>query len=218
MSLLTCNGQPVVGGILSFPPVGNWFASLEVASTEAISGAVRIADSAVTLSGTTIRSGYAYGLARVDVVGGKGGLRRDVPARHFSSTTARVVAADTIAAAGEALDGKSSGALLGSRLPFWSRYKGSASEALSTLAASLGGVWRVMDSGAVWFGTEAWPKAPESMDGTELDRDGAAGTVTIAPDTIALRPGFALSGTRVGRVEHYLEPDGPLRTVFWVSE
>jgi hypothetical protein len=126
------------------------------------------------------------------------------------------VIAEALAGVGEALAGTSTRSLLDTLLSFWTRTQGRASLALWTVADELDGRWRVLPSGAVWFGAETWP-AYRGEEPTELGRDPASATVLLSPDAIDLGPGVTLRGERIGRVEHLITRDEPLRTTAWIE-
>ena len=209
---VTANGFDVLAMRVTLPLDGVWVATLQVATDEGLAGALRLENEGVVFTGTVVSTGQAL----VDAVGGAGGMGRDVDARSYRGATARDIIADLLAAVGERLDGSSSRDVLATALPYWTRARGRASVALSTLTDALGARWRVLPSGTIWVGTETWPAVSSDYEALELDRDSAAGTVLLAPETIALGPGVVLEGERVGRVEHVMAGED-LRTTFWLE-
>lgn len=216
--MITANGLPVIEMRLTFPLSGLWVASLEVGTEEAITGSCTLAQEGTALSfvGYVVRSGAIGGSCRAKVVGGAGGLVTDVPARSYRGARARSVAGELLAAVGETLATSSTRAVLATELPFWTRAAGRASDAVWRLTDALGARWRVLPSGAVWIGTDAWTAKP-SDDPMELDRDGLHDTVSLAPDTLSLLPGMTLRGEHVGRIEYLFGRDTPLRATAWVE-
>lgn len=219
MSAITCNGAPVLELLLTLPVAGAWVAEIEADSDDAINGEVTIADEEMTFRGTAVRSGVLAGSCRLEVVGGTNGLAGTVPARSYVGVTARAVLADILAACKERLDPSAQAAVLSRALPYWTRAAVRGSTAVAELVAALDGArWRVLPNGAVWAGRETWPQAAESLQAAEeIGRDDAAGTVLLAPDSLALLPGVTLEGRRVGRVEHRFGRGEALRTTYWVS-
>lgn len=211
---VTANGNDVLAMRLTLPLDGIWVATLQISADEDMAGALRLENDGVVFTGTILR-GFT-GQTMVDAVGGSGGLGRDVDARSYRGASARDIIADLLAAVGERLDGSSSRDVLATSLPFWTRARGRASLALSTLTDALGARWRVLPSGNIWVGTETWPAVASDYEALELDRDSAAGTVLLAAETIALGPGVVLQGERVGRVEHVMHGEA-LRTTFWLE-
>lgn len=219
--MITCNGAPVLELALRLPPLGCWVAELEVDTDDLVEGAIVLEDAARNrYSGTVIRSGVVAGSCRLEAVGGTGGLAQSCTARSFQGVTAKAVIADTLAQVGERLDPSSTPTVLNTRFQYWTRAAGRAGTALSVITDALGATvaWRVLPNGAVWVGEDRWLELRLPQDVPELDRDGAAGTVELAADDLALVPGCALQGRRVGRVEHRLSRDAPLRTRFWIAE
>lgn len=216
MAIVTLGGAPVLSLCLVRPLQGDWTASLECAAEEAPTGLVELADERIAYRAGVLRAGVVSSLCRAELVGAPG-MRRDIPARSYRDAAVRTIVSDILSAAGERLDAASTAATLSRRLPFWTRARGRASEALSVLTDAIGATWRVLPTGAVWVGTETWVAASEQVEDTtlELDRDDAAGTVLLAAETIELGPGVTLRGRRVGRVEHAFGRGEHLRTLFW---
>jgi hypothetical protein len=213
---ITANGYDVLAMRLTLPVQGIWVATLRVSADEDLSGALTLENDAVKYSGFVLRGTSVSGAALVDAVGGTGGLGNVIDARSYQGASARDILVDLLAAAGEKLDGTSTRQVLSTALPFWTRTAERASLALSSLSDALGARWRVRPSGVVWMGTETWPEMAPDYEAIELDRDSAASTVLLAPETIALTPGVTLRGERVGRVEHVMGEE-ELRTTFWLE-
>lgn len=217
--LVRANGADVCAMQLTLPVNGRWVLSAHVDTDELVEGALKVEADGLTLVGTVLRSGVVAGGCRIEAVGGKGGIGKDVPARSYQGVAAKAVIGDLLAAVGETLDPSSSAKVLGTRLPYWTRAAGRAGTALSAIVEAIDARWRVLPSGAVWVGLETWPKVDEDdYDADELDRDHGAGMVLLAATTIALRPGQLLGKDRVGRVEHVMDHEAHLRTVYWTEE
>ncbi len=218
--MITVADLPVLSMRLTLPIVGAWVLTAELDGDETPSGAIELAQGDVRLAGTVVRAASVAGSVRLTAVGGAGGLHTELGARSYQGATVRDVVSDLLAAAGERLDASSSRGILESALPYWTRpggREGRAGASLMRVAEYVDARWRVLPSGAAWIGQETWPGAPEEYDALELDRDGAAGWVLLAPETIGLLPGVTLRGDRVGRVEHSFGRDAPLRTTFWIE-
>lgn len=216
--MLTANGLPVISLRLTLPVQGVWVAALEVASEAALTGALTLSDDGVvTYAGSVVRSGEVAGRTLVEAVGGTGGLAGNVAARSYQNAAARMVVSDLLAEVGEVLDASATRAAMQTQLAYWTRGAGRASVALSTLTDALGCRWRALQSGSIWIGTDTWPSMDPDYVATELDRDAAGGTVLLAAETIALRPGVTFGGERIGRVEHAFSRESPLRTTAWLE-
>lgn len=213
--MITANGLPVLEMRLTLERVGAWVARLEVAADGDVetSGQVTIAQDGLSFVGTSLRSGRG----RIEMVGGGGGIPREIAARSFEGATAREVFEEALAIGGEAPDPESSRAALSTPLTFWTRAAVSLGTALSSLADAVGALWRVRPNGRVWLGHDDFAPMPPEYEATEIDGDDGAGYVVLAAPTIALAPGVTFGGRRVGRVEHFVSRDEPLRTTFWVA-
>lgn len=220
MSLITVAGLPLLAGRLTLPPVGRWVLSADLDGDTPPEGAVEVAQGNVRLVGAVHAAAAVAGTVRIVAVGGSGGLARELPARSYQGVTARAIVEDLLAAAGERLDAASTRDVLSVTLPYWTRAggrDGRAGASLTRLAEHLNARWRVLPAGSVWVGRDTWPATPDEYRALELDRDGASRWVLLAPDDIGLFPGVSFRGERVGRVEHVVTRDGPLRTTYWID-
>jgi hypothetical protein len=215
MAFATLNGAAVLEAVVRMESAGAWTAEVSVDAQTAPIGRVTLAAGSAQFAGTALRAGVSNGSLLVRVVGGAGGLARELPAKRYADgTPARVVAADILAEAGEALSPASDAALLGRTLAGWTRVRGRAGEALRVLTQSLGATWRVLADGTVWIGVESWPEAdPEHV---LVDEAPQAGRIEIADESASLVPGVTFQGQRVVRVEHRLS-ETALRTVAWTD-
>lgn len=221
MSLVTLQGLPVLSLLLTRPLVGAWQAIAEVDyqdSTEAFDGLLELKDERVTYSGTALNHGTISGVARLQMVGGRGGLVKELErAQHFRNVTVRTLLDSLLAAAGERLDATSTRDVMDRRVAFWSFPCERVSVLLSELGDRLGVAWRVLPNGNVWFGADTFPTVADDVAATffELDRDDAASNVLLATSSLELGPGVTSGGRRVGRIEHSFSRDEPLRATFW---
>src|SRR5687767_12807759 len=119
MALITANGHHVLALRQTLPLGGIWVAELEVDVDEALTGTVEISDEDIVYSGTVVRSGVLVQTCKLEMVGGAGGLSRDVPAKSYQGITARTVVTDLLAAVGEQLDASSTPSVLNTALTFW---------------------------------------------------------------------------------------------------
>lgn len=219
--MITVADLPVLSMRLTLPIVGAWVLTAELDGDQEPSGAIEVVQGDVRLAGTVVRAASIAGSVRLSAVGGAGGFRAELEARSYQGAAVRDVVSDLLSAAGERLDPSGTREVLDATLPYWTRAGGPGGRAgasLTRLTEHLGARWRVLPSGAVWVGRETWPAAPEGYEALALDRDGSSDHVLLAPETIGLLPGVILRGDRVGRVEHTVDRDAPLRTTFWLDD
>ena len=214
MSLVHIGALEVISLRLSMPLAGVWTAEASVDADAVPLGpasiAMAIEDSPpVTFAGTVLESGAFEGRARAFLVGGAGGLRRELPPRQYQVSPPRLIASAILREAGElagdlsALDG-----LL--PLPRWVRSRSSGAAALSVLCRRLGVGWRVLRDGSVRVGPEAWHPYGGAPFLVELE--GAHGRAVAAHDAPDLEPGLSLGGRRIGRVIHVVTDGGVFRS------
>lgn len=214
----SANGKPLLTAVLSEPGSRAWIIDVEVESGEDLTPnvTVELGNRSATLVGTVVRGGVYQGRYAAQLVGGAGGLGRELPARYYDAVPVRTVLAGIMADAGEELDGTVAASILGRSLSRWIRPRGTAAEALDDLAKELGVVWRVTRAGKIWLGAETWPKL--EMSNVEMARGRAGGTLSLAPSEAPLvRPGVTFQGERVSYVVTTLS-GGKLRQELWLDE
>lgn len=217
MSLLTCNGLPVLSATLELPVTGIWRGELEVESKAAVTGAVTLSTAGMTLVGTVTRSGRYADRATLQVEGGAARLARtQLPPRGYArNIPARLVLDGIARESGETLSPTISAAVLSTILPTWARTAGTAETALRELADGLGLNWRTLDDGTLWIGTDAWAASSPSGVSVVSD-DPARGLRVIASDRPELRPGVTYDGRRVRLAVHKFAAGG-VRTEAWFT-
>jgi hypothetical protein len=221
--MISLNGTALVSLVLRLPFVGVWTADVEVPATTAPTGAVVLtADTGETFHGTVIAGGLAAGVWRGVVVGGAGGLRRDLAATHYQNATLADVLADALAEAGET---RSAGGadLTASAVARWTRRAAPAARTVADVARAAGAPWRVLADGSVWVGSDAWDDLALG-DVTVVQEDRANGRYALTGETFSLRPGVVVLlrladedlGVRVGDVVHRLGLEG-LTSSAWAA-
>ena len=105
MAFVTANKLPVLSAVIALPRRGVWVADLVVDSADALEGAVtiEIAGGKITLRGTAARTGTHRETAHLRVVGGAGGLGKEVPPHFYRQAPARLLLDDVLKVAGERL-------------------------------------------------------------------------------------------------------------------
>lgn len=204
----TIDGIAIRSGVVSMPLTGVWHAECCIDSDTALSvgAVVPVVLGSATLTGTVRRSGLGVGLSTVQVVGGRGGLSSTVAARYYASGTARIVALDALTEVGESLSPTADASLASLQVARWTRAAGTASEALDAVARAVGMVWRVLDDGTVWMGTDSWADATPADSEVVADAPELAAR-TYADDGLSLRPGTTAGGVRVASVIHRIAPE-----------
>lgn len=206
MSDLTLNGARVLEGTIARPRVGAWHADLVVDAATAITGAVTLAsaDGALSLRGAVVRGGVQNEVLEVRVVGGAGGLGRELAAKAYRGATVRMVLADLAREAGEAVSSTIAATVLDTALDAWARERGTAVAALRALADTLGLAWRVLADGSLWLGAETW--AAVEVEHALLRDAPAEDRVELATEHLpaGLAPGTTFLGRRVSYVEHHV--------------
>lgn len=203
----------VIDALVSMPQTGAWRARLAIDSQVAPSGPVVLsaADGAVEWHGTVAKAGVTRDTCFAFLIGGGGGIARQLPAKFYSRATAQLVLQDALQACGERLSPLSSAATIGASLPQWTRASGSLGECLRAVCLRLGASWRVLRDGSVWVGVETWPVV--QLDHIEMELEPAAGRMDLASEVPSLTPGVTLAGRQVTRVEHRI--GAKIRTCAW---
>lgn len=206
--LATFNGAPVITGELTMPRIGRWQACADLDTDVDIGDRCTIDWGGLRLSGT-MASGGLYGAKfSCRIVGGAGGLGRDMPAHGFRRAMVSTILQRIMDASGEVLDPGIETGVLSSVLDWYAiPGGGSAGLALSRLAMHLGLAWRVTPSGKVWLGNERWQMA--RADGVQtIDARPVSGIMSVMADDVSgILPGMRLGDIRIDRVEHVIAGD-----------
>lgn len=217
MAYLTMDQTPVSTGTVTLPQTGRLVADLHLAATSAPPGR----DTPVTL---TFQGGQTYrcaveranpqgGFHMVRLVGGTGGLSKDIPEKFYAGVEKKQVLLDILSECGET----AGDVQLPGTLTFWVRPAGPAHEALrALLALTPERVWRMQPDGRVWVGVEQWPDHARAA---QVDTEDAARGVFLCLPDPALTPGVRVSlrrgeqeiVKRAVRVVHQLRGGGSIR-------
>ncbi len=171
---------------------GTWWVDVNLTEPEVFAAGahvtVKLADA--TGQGTIVSGGALHGAAAYRIVGGAGGLGRELPPGppyvNDAGVKASLVWRDVLAACSETA-GTLPTALLGRH---YARAKSFGYETLNLLAPA---AWRVDLAGLVH--ANAWPESTYTGDGVRVREDPAAGVVEVATDQIlALVPGVSVDG------------------------
>lgn len=209
MAHSTCNEASILSGRVTLPRQGVWHAELVLLAEQPPSGGVTVRlGAALSLRGTVVRSGVFAGQVRVWVVGGAGGLQRQLEPKWYLGAPRRLPLVDLVEEAGERLATTADPALLDEVLsPGWTRVRATAAEALGRLLEGTGASWRILPDGSLWAGAETWPTAQGMADLVVLEEDRSRGRLVLATEAPQLLPGQTLRGDRVSDVEITVEPE-----------
>lgn len=218
MSETTLNGTPVTSLTVLMPRIGAWTADVEI--DDAMPPTQRVVidvAGALSLSGSVARGGSELERWRGRIVGGAGGLQRDVPAVAQQGSTLALALADVLARAGETLSVDVGD--LSTAAPLWHRIAAPAALAVADVARASGCAWRVLPNGSVWVGRETWPAVAPDVD--VIDWRPELGRLELAGDVLGILPGQTLHArsdltVRVGCVEHRVTADA-FRTIVLVE-
>lgn len=207
MAYATLNGAPVLEAQVQIPRLGAWHATLRVDADAIPTGRASLVVGGVALSGTArpAASGMVHGTAYVFLVGGAGRLRDTLPPAAYRNTPLSVPIRDVLSVVGESLAPESDAAALATNLSAWTRTAGTAGRALWALAARAGVGWRVLPSGKVWLGKEAWRPAGGAYE--VLEEQAHARTATLFSEAPSILPGNTLFGRPVAHVAHVVTPE-----------
>ncbi len=205
-------GAPVLDAEVTMQRVGAWHAevTLDLDEETPPDGQLVFQVDGIEFRGTVLpsRAGAHAGKTKVKVVGGAGGLYRDLEPRNYAGgvTRVRTVVADILRDAGESLSPESQATVLDAQIPAWQRSKGRAVDALQRICDRQGATWRVLRDGTIWIGVDGWPEV--EPEGVITDEDWSSGSITIEPNEPGLVPGVICRGQRVEQVVHRIGPRG----------
>lgn len=219
---ISCNGATVLKLRLLAPIACAWVADLDAVSETAITGAVTVTDGVSPWKGTVLRSGVVAGVCSATIVGGKGGLRKELGSKSYVGGIARNIVNDILNESGETLARKAQTASeLLQVLNHWTRIGTApgapvtAGEQLASVLEHVGATWRVLPDGTIWIGTPTF-KAAKPTGLFEITREPARERVHVELDGLDLFPDTTVGTDRVGDVEYRVEDKG-IRATYWLE-
>jgi len=214
MSAIACNGFPVSGGFLNLPRRGAWFARLEVqGEITASGGPIVISSDRAEFRGTWLRGSTDGATTTFSAIGGAGGLRKTLPAKHWRQLPLGQILQWLCSGSKEALSPTVRANVLANSLDSYSRIEESMVSTLDDICDQFGLLWRMTPSGKLWVGDgQEASKGPS--DYIALEPHGARGFDLIAPSDLNVVPGMQLSGKTVNAVEYFLSSSS-LRAHVW---
>jgi hypothetical protein len=218
VAIVTIDGAGAYEAQLFSARAGAWHVDLRVPDEDAKQGRVTVVIGSRTLSGTAVRTGAFAGSTQVRVAAGAGGLGVSARPRHYDSPSVRIVLADLMADAGEALSATSDAAVLALALESWSTTARPVGAVIRDLlgAAAPAATWRALDDGTFWVGTDAFADA--GLDASTyqvLDRSREENSVTVALDGPVPLVGATFEGGRVNCVQDDVPQSGVATTRVW---
>lgn len=207
----TLSGHLATSARVHIPAWGRWWADVSIDGEHALTGSVPLVIADMTLTGAVLSGGAHEGRSHYRVVGGTGGWGQTVPAKSYvndAGVKASTVLQDAASECGETILAST---LPTTRLgPSWVRAEGPASAMLNQVAPR---GWYVGLDGVTRIGS--WTGAALKGDVTHGPVDLAAGTVTLASESIAtILPGLVVDGLTAVDVIHEISPKG-LRSTIW---
>ncbi len=212
MSLVTLNGVTVTRCRVQVPAWGVWFADVECASGDVLTGAVTLVVDDVTFRGTILSGGTVETRTRYRIAGGAGQWGKRIAAKAYINdlgVKSSKVVTDAAAECGETVGTLPSGTAGSSFV----RAEGPASAVPDELYPR---GWYVDEAGVTQIGA----RTSTTYEGgaVRTATDAARGTIELAaPSLVGLVPGVVVDGITAVDVEHILE-GGKLRTMIWGAQ
>lgn len=217
MALLQLGDSPVLSGQLTRPLKGSWTADLEVDADKAPTGRVTLSGAGLSLVGTVVQSQSWNDRQRCRVVGGAGGMGRELAPAFYRSASLRTIVTALLSAAGETLSTTSDAATLARSVPVWVRLRGTAAAVLDQVLGVFApsAVWRHLPDGSVWIGEPAWTAVTTTT--VTQDNRGDEEVAELAGEDLSLDAGVTTQGRRVGLVRHFISPSAFRTEASWVT-
>jgi hypothetical protein len=222
MSYATINGLNVIQARLQLPRTGNWVADVIVDTATAAqlgpgtSASLSLGEDELTFAGTVLRGAPFVELVCLRLLGGSGGLGRDLTPRFYTGSPVSKVLGDMLTDGGEDLSMSSDPAAIGVNLPFWVTCRQAICSGLTNLATAAGSetVWRVLSDGSVFFGVDTYPlSALTEFD--LIDYFPQENIQIIAAELPDVFPGESFNGKNVSTVEHYIDSKSNRATIWY---
>ena len=202
MSLATLNGYSATKLRLPVPAWGLWWADVDLAEPQALTGAAALVVAGQAMSGTIVSGGAIHGRAAYHVVGGGGGWGKSLPAKPYQDdggVRLRTVLNDAARKLGETLADVPA-TLLG---PHYARPAATGTELLNLLAPQN---WYVDFAGVTHIGRR--PATAYTGSAPRVRVDPIVPVIDLAIDSLAgLLPGVQVDGSAPATdVEFNLNP------------
>ncbi|NRA03260.1 MAG: hypothetical protein HRU00_11750 [Myxococcales bacterium] len=201
---------------------GAWTARVEVDTDDEITGAVVLTEGVTTWTGSIKPDlgAQEHGRFIAQLVGGTGGLSGILGVRNYDSPFLSDILSDIMTDAGEVLSPEVDTTVLVAQVERWSRLAGPGGLSLKQITdESTADHWRIRRDGLVWLGAETYPAVSPTFDFTEISRDPAQNSITIAPEDGQLLPavGESFLDHNVVGVVTTIEEGSLRQTISWES-
>jgi hypothetical protein len=205
-------GKAATSAVVTIPAWGIWYLEAVIAGEHSITGAISCAIADMVLAGTVLHCGAFNGRTYVKVVGGRGGLAKELPPRAYhddAGVRVATVLGDVLREAGETVDEST---LPTTRVgPHYTRPSGTAADVLARLVP---GAWYVSEAGVVRVGARPSGTLPAGV--AVVTADKSRGTVEVKSSSIApIVPGVVAEGLTVTDVRHEVDGDAGLRSMLY---
>jgi hypothetical protein len=214
MAIATLNSITVTHASVQIPAWGAWYADVTLdRESDLTSQRVTLVLGGLTLSGFALSGGSFQGRSRYRIVGGAGGLGREIARRSYANDAGvkrRTLLEDMARDAGETWDSTTLPAATDRVGNAWVRQAGPARATLEALASRF---WHVGTDGQLRLGTRASTTfaAKHAVERADI----ALGIAHIAADDVStLLPGASVAGLVAADVEHTIDERGLRSTVY----
>lgn len=202
--MTTIGGINVLSAEVAMPYVGIWHIDGEAGGDTKLNGAQVLEDHGIEFSGTILRCTVIGGRMKFRLVGGGGGLSKELQPAHWSRPTVGSLVRSILSECRERLSETVAADLLSRQIDQWKRNKTPASRALQAICDKQGLIWRVLRDGTVWIGKEEYPETTTKH--VLIDEDWSAGVIDFAPEAPDLLPCVTFRDQRIRYVVHRITP------------
>lgn len=202
MAPAKANGEPLLTATLCMPITGLWTADVVIDGDDQakLTGSVVLDFDGLEFRGFAKYATTYQGRTEARVVGGAGGLGKDLTPKFYRDVPLSLPLNDILKDTGETLSATADTAITGAQLGFWTRLRGKGGEALPALADDAGANWRMLADGTLWLGVDTYPE--QALEHDRIDEQQTHAIAHIASERPELRPGVTFLGRRISYVVH----------------
>lgn len=209
MASITANGVGLIDGTIDMPNNAVWTADLTLNTASGFVSGDKVTIATAdgwSIQGTvaTERSGSLVDTIYCRILGGSGGMGKQVSPAQRQQGSVRDVLELLITAAGETLSDTIDPAFLSTQLPQWTIKQDSVTSNLNQLIQTVSPSmhWRFLADGTLWIGNETWDKVSgdyQVLNGTPANIDFLFGV-----ELPFILPGQQIDGYKIARVVHHI--------------